>query len=135
MSRRKDFCKRGHDLRVLGARNYKDKCKACAAVAFSKWRKAHPEKWKVRVRRWLYGIDEATFQAALTAQDHKCAVCRKPFDETSKPNVDHNHDTKEFRGLLCRNCNLALGHLGDCIEVLERAIAYLKGELCNNLRG
>lgn len=40
--------------------------------------------------------------------------------------LDHDHVTNAFRGWLCHNCNLGIGRLGDTIEALERAIAYLK---------
>ena len=36
--------------------------------------------------------------------------------------IDHDHDTGEFRGWLCNNCNTGLGAMGDTIEGLERAI-------------
>lgn len=43
--------------------------------------------------------------------------------------VDHNHDTKKFRGYLCHNCNRALGIFKDDIEILWRAIEYLTAKL------
>lgn len=43
--------------------------------------------------------------------------------------IDHCHETGKFRGLLCHSCNLALGHFKDDVAVLEKAIAYLKGNL------
>ncbi len=39
---------------------------------------------------------------------------------------DHDHETLEFRGWICDNCNRSIGMLGDTIESLERAIRYLK---------
>ena len=39
---------------------------------------------------------------------------------------DHCHDSLEFRGFICRSCNLGLGKLGDNIEGLEKALIYLK---------
>lgn len=40
--------------------------------------------------------------------------------------VDHCHTTGKVRGLLCNNCNTALGLVDDKIEVLKRMIKYLK---------
>jgi hypothetical protein len=40
--------------------------------------------------------------------------------------LDHCHVTGRFRGWLCRNCNTALGGLGDNREGLLRALAYLE---------
>lgn len=39
---------------------------------------------------------------------------------------DHDHNTGKFRGWLCIKCNTAIGHLGDSITGLQRAITYLK---------
>jgi hypothetical protein len=40
--------------------------------------------------------------------------------------LDHDHETGRARGFLCGRCNKGLGLLGDNIEGLERALAYLK---------
>lgn len=39
--------------------------------------------------------------------------------------VDHCHKTKRIRGVLCGNCNTAIGKLGENPAVLAAAIAYL----------
>lgn len=38
---------------------------------------------------------------------------------------DHNHATGEFRGWLCRSCNVGLGYFRDNAEYLASAIKYL----------
>jgi hypothetical protein len=40
--------------------------------------------------------------------------------------VDHDHETGEVRGLLCVQCNSALGKLGDREEALLRALEYVR---------
>jgi hypothetical protein len=40
--------------------------------------------------------------------------------------IDHDHTTGQVRGLLCDNCNPALGSFKDNIETLQKAIDYLK---------
>ena len=52
-----------------------------------------------------------------------CAICEKPMD---KPIFDHCHETGEFRGWLCNGCNIGLGHLGDNLEGLMKAVRYLE---------
>ena len=38
---------------------------------------------------------------------------------------DHDYETSELRGWLCRSCNIGIGVLGDNISGLEKALAYL----------
>jgi hypothetical protein len=57
----------------------------------------------------------------LAEQDGKCAVCEKPSPE----HVDHDHQTGVVRGMLCFNCNQALGNVRDSLEVLSRLSMYL----------
>lgn len=103
-----------------------------------KWREAHPEKvrgyaaaYRARdpersnehSRRWqrkALGIPEATRPCPI-----HCELCDRVL-EKGKVHLDHCHATGKFRGWLCNRCNLALGHLGDSIAGLERAIAYLR---------
>ena len=40
--------------------------------------------------------------------------------------TDHDHETKEVRGILCNMCNVMLGHCSDSIARLESAIDYLR---------
>lgn len=39
---------------------------------------------------------------------------------------DHDHSTGKFRGWLCMQCNLALGHARDSTELLYKLIDYLE---------
>jgi hypothetical protein len=39
---------------------------------------------------------------------------------------DHDHQTGNFRGWLCKNCNTGLGLLGDDAPGLRRMLAYLE---------
>lgn len=41
--------------------------------------------------------------------------------------VDHCHETGRVRGVLCFNCNSAIGKLGDDPDIVRRAAAYLEG--------
>lgn len=40
--------------------------------------------------------------------------------------VDHCHKTKAFRGWVCLKCNTGIGKLGDSLEGLLKAVAYLR---------
>lgn len=94
---------------------YQSVCKVCnqaAAVA--------------RQRRAKYGVTDEQFNELLTQQQGKCAICQKTLHDTYDRCLDHCHRTGAVRGILCRKCNTALGQLGDSIESVERALAYLR---------
>ena len=40
--------------------------------------------------------------------------------------VDHDHETGKIRGLLCSNCNVAIGLLEEDISRMQSMIAYLE---------
>ncbi|AXP07754.1 putative endonuclease 7 superfamily protein [Sinorhizobium phage phiM6] len=88
-----------------------------------KTRYAHKTaSYKHRVKS--YGITLEEYEELLKVQDYKCAVCEK--ESTEVLNIDHCHSSGKIRGLLCRNCNTALGHAKDDVSILEKLITYLK---------
>jgi len=94
-----------------------------------KWRKQHPDKSRQYQLKRQYNITPADYDALLAKQGGVCRICGS--DQPGRPghkyfSVDHAHDSKKVRGLLCHNCNLVLGHARDRIEILESAIVYLK---------
>lgn len=58
----------------------------------------------------------------------ECPICKKRTIPglTSKVVLDHNHKTGQPRAWICDSCNTGLGRFKDDIEVMERAIDYLK---------
>jgi hypothetical protein len=57
-----------------------------------------------------------------------CQVCGTHPSGKHRLHFDHDHATGKFRGLLCGNCNTALGLLGENPERIMKLISYLKGE-------
>jgi hypothetical protein len=68
-----------------------------------------------------YGIDQIDVDRMLMAQAGGCAVCGRPDPE----HVDHDHKTGVVRGMLCFNCNQALGNVRDSVAVLRGLQDYL----------
>jgi hypothetical protein len=67
----------------------------------------------------------------LALQDGVCPICGVELVILGPgPNtacVDHRHDpTKKVRGLLCSNCNAAIGLLKDDPSLCEKAAKYLR---------
>lgn len=83
--------------------------------------KARQKDREKRLKR--YGITEKEYNQILKKQDGRCSICKKQQDK--KLVVDHNHETKKIRGLLCGNCNRGIGLLGDSKKQLKEAIKYL----------
>jgi hypothetical protein len=63
----------------------------------------------------------------LDAQGGTCALCDKTDSGRNGDPlfVDHCHETGAIRGLLCKDHNTAIGHLGDTLESLTRVVNYL----------
>ena len=87
---------------------------------------------KSREMQSIYGITLQDYKNFLLKQNDKCAIClisiydyqkirtdRKFFD------IDHCHISGKVRGLLCHQCNVAIGLIGDSIENSKRLTTYL----------
>jgi Autographiviridae endonuclease VII len=77
-----------------------------------------------------HGLSLEDYDAMLAQQHGACGICEIPFQRT--PCIDHCHVTGLVRGLLCNNCNLAIGNLQDnpsfaysAGNYLERWVQYL----------
>ncbi|MEW2270706.1 endonuclease VII domain-containing protein [Streptomyces griseofuscus] len=70
-----------------------------------------------------YGLTEAERDAMVASQRGLCVICLK----APAAHVDHCHKTGRVRGVLCFNCNSAIGKLGDDPDAVRRAAAYLEG--------
>tara|TARA_B100001093_G_scaffold341204_1_gene325953 strand:+ start:68 stop:799 length:732 start_codon:yes stop_codon:yes gene_type:complete len=82
------------------------------------------QKLDYRRYKTLTGEWKIPFEVAKKYNENKkCFVCEK---KVGVLNVDHDHKTGELRGLLCSECNLAIGNLKEDIKVLKNCINYLK---------
>jgi len=59
-----------------------------------------------------------------------CDACDKPVYRNWQ--LDHCHETGEFRGWTCKECNTGMGLLGDTVESLEKRVLYLKNANARN---
>lgn len=85
-----------------------------------RWRKNH----LTDQRAGAHGLSVAEYEALLEEQGHRCRICLVPFEDVV-PHVDHDHETGRVRGMLCRNCNVGIGHLRDSPTLVLAAYTYL----------
>jgi protein-arginine kinase activator protein McsA len=97
-------------------------CKQCSRLAHRAWVRANPDKERNLQLKKLYGIGQADYLLLFKAQQGRCRVCQNRLAQLT---VDHCHNTKKIRGLLCSTCNCGLGMLKHSVKNLIRAITYL----------
>jgi len=69
--------------------------------------------------RTIYKCTIGEYQERMDTSN-ACEICGKENDLC----YDHNHETLEFRGVLCKGCNRSIGQLGDTKESIERVLKY-----------
>jgi Autographiviridae endonuclease VII len=100
------------------------KCKQCSSVLRAKRRGN-----KISSQGFNYN-------KLLDEQGNSCAICKTttPSKDPRKSRfcLDHDHQTGQIRGLLCTDCNRALGLFKDDSSLLKRALEYLMKIRCQD---
>jgi hypothetical protein len=129
------------DLFAKG-KNYKDgrrgTCKQCHTSYMTEYYNSNPDKKAAKIKlntgkdtNWKrHKLTEKTFQEMVDKYDGKCYAC----NINKATNIDHDHSCcsgsrscgKCVRGVLCNQCNTALGLVKDSKETLNNLINYLK---------
>lgn len=116
-------------------------CIPCAAIRNARHYqtvKSDPAAWRALQERAFskkYGITMDEYDAKWDEQSGVCGICQRPqsfYDKAGQLaslSVDHCHESGEFRGLLCRPCNLGLGSFRDNPAALRAAADYLENHL------
>lgn len=139
----KDKCIYGHDMSITrrrhknGAayclechkesfkRNYKPKIRIKKEpIILSK--KEKQTKNRTMLLKGKYGMTNNDYNQMFVNQNGRCAICNFDLNNLYRAaSIDHDHETGKVRGLLCNNCNWALGLFKDNCEFLQNAIFYL----------
>lgn len=136
----KDFCTTceklldtGSDFYVRirdGVERRDSSCKKCILLQANEYRKnrepAHVKRKrtitsKLRKAESLYGKIGRELKETIISGDALCEVCMS----SSNLHIDHDHDTNKVRGVLCHNCNTALGLLLEDVEIMESLKRYI----------
>jgi len=112
-------------IKLRATEKYKERARLYKRTdRYQRWRRNHDFKKK-------FSITLDDYDKMFEAQNGVCAICSEPETfimkgRTHSLAVDHCHSTGKVRGLLCRQCNQMLGYAKDKIEILNKAIEYLK---------
>jgi hypothetical protein len=116
----------------MGKDGYRGDCKTCHKLVVSSKiassRKLHND---TRTRK-RYGLSEGQYEAMLEDQAYKCFICNE-YPTTKALHVDHDHACCPgktscgscVRGLLCHNCNVALGLLKENPVIIKSMLDYI----------
>ena len=156
MSRVCSTCKKEHPVERFGKKktardSLNSQCKGCAYESHRRYVRKDPARRAAQQKaardarvarggqrerdrennlKYLYGLTEEEYARMSEEQGHVCKICRRPprgtRPNTSRLVVDHCHDTGVIRGLLCHQCNWALGLLGDSADLLRAGVLYLE---------
>lgn len=110
------FCKNGHTVSAEDVKTYSNghrRCRFCVSDSTA----------KQRFRK--YGITLEHYQSVLETQGGVCAVCQHEFGGPRDEHIDHDHITGQVRGILCSQCNTAIGKFKDSPEIIIRAAEYI----------
>ena len=112
----------------------KSRCNSCLYKEHRRWTEQNPERvreyrnkdsWTLAKRCARRGITPEQLIDTYERQEECCAICKIEI-ELMDSAIDHNHETGEFRGVLCRQCNRALGMFKDSPTILRNAVEYLE---------
>jgi CRISPR/Cas system-associated protein Cas10 (large subunit of type III CRISPR-Cas system) len=110
------------------------------SATYARWlAREHPEIYAQKLRQdrrrktlKRYGISLEHYDQLFEKQGGLCAICENPERRVSRSGevkplvVDHDHETGRVRGLLCHDCNIALGLIEDNPEIAKAMVRYLK---------
>ena len=105
-------------------------CKTCDAKGrmeryWSMTPEQHEEsniKQRISDYKRVYGLEHDLAVSLANNRIGECKICNR----VTKLCVDHCHNTKVVRGLICDSCNKMLGHSFDNPQTLVKAAEYLR---------
>lgn len=119
--------------------NFTPAQRAAAVVRTKEWRLANPERARlIHQRNHLsrnFGITPEQVDEMSKAQGDRCAICGRHIEEIRRVDsrgrvydrlyVDHDPESNQIRGLLCKDCNTALGLLQEEPGIIAVALEYV----------
>lgn len=124
------FRSRGGNMKHL----FKSSCNTCLFKKHRDWVESNQDRveeyrsrdpWTLAKRCARRGITPEQLVDRYERQEGCCAICKTEV-ALMESAIDHNHETGEFRGVLCKQCNRALGMFKDSTKTLRSAVEYLE---------
>ncbi len=81
---------------------------------------------KQRYYEKVYSINKEEYDKLVILQQGGCAICHKPCITHKSLSVDHDHETRIVRGLLCQKCNTAIAMINEDEDIIWNMMEYLK---------
>lgn len=127
-------------------------CKSCRTISLRIWYLKNSDSIRARTKKYYhdnkdkrrsnnknytlktrFSITLDQYNDMLIKQNNVCAICKKPetqidprLNRIKALAVDHCHNTKKVRGLLCNQCNTGIGMLKEDKKIFLSAMEYLK---------
>ena len=76
-------------------------------------------------RKWKFGLTPGEYAKKFSEQRGLCAICKGTNQDGRTLMVDHSHQSQQVRDLLCVNCNLGIGKVGENSQRMLAAVDYL----------
>lgn len=100
------------------------------------YKKRKPRSYAKRKEQWLrykYNMTQQDYDNLLESQNGVCAICKQVCKSNKMLAIDHDHNCcpgdkscgQCIRGLLCANCNGAIGMLQEDPIIIKRAMEYI----------
>jgi len=144
-NRHKKYYLNNREMDAERSKKYNTNNKEKVAERKKEWRRKNKERCREYQKKYRqknferkrnnhymlkYGISLDKYNELFKNQNGLCAICGGIervwcWGKLRPLAVDHNHETGEIRGLLCCNCNRALGLLGDNTKTIKNMLDYL----------
>lgn len=86
---------------------------------------------KCRIKHLAIKFGLSVEDCLLLFKNNMCMICKTDWPLV----IDHDHKTGKVRGVLCKQCNIALGGAKDNIDILSSLIEYLKSPPASTILG
>ena len=131
-------CGKQSPIRMVKSKGRKPYPKCKVRIAEEKARD-HVKNYDPEIQRWkqvryVFNITKEQWEALFLSQGNKCAICLSDSPTGRGWHIDHDHECcpgrkscgKCIRGILCSNCNTAIGLLKDDEVRISNALEYIR---------